>query len=208
MNETGSMDVIKSVAQRAKAVLLRPRETFAVIKGETISPRELILNYLAILAILPAVGSIIGMSAVGMRVSVFGTFRVPLINSVSSAVLHYILTLIGIYILGLIINALAPTFSGVKSEIQSLKVAVYCATPALVAGILYIVPLLSVVVIIAGLYGLYLLYLAIPIMMGCPKEKALGYTVVVIIADVVISIIIGALVSAIPGMRFGFRFLG
>ncbi|MEA1965002.1 MAG: Yip1 family protein, partial [Candidatus Aerophobetes bacterium] len=132
MNGTASM--IKSVAHRAKEVLVKPRETFAVIKEETISPRDLILNYLAILAILPAVGSIIGMSAVGMRVSVFGTFRVPLINSVSSAVLQYILTLAGIYILGLIINALAPTFSGTKSKVQALKVAVYCATPTLVAG--------------------------------------------------------------------------
>ncbi len=208
MNKTGSMDVIKSVAQRAKEVLIKPRETFATVKKETVSPRALVLNYLAILAILPAVGSIIGMSAVGIRVSIFGTFRVPLISSVSGAVLQYILTLIGIYILGLIINALAPTFSGVKNEIQALKVAVYCATPALVAGILYIIPPLSVVVIIAGLYGLYLLYLAIPIMMDCPPEKALGYTVVVIIVDIVISVIIGALVSAIPGMRFGFRFLG
>jgi len=208
MNGTGSMDVIKSVAQRAKEVLVKPRETFSTIKEETISPRDLILNYLAILAILPAVGSIIGMSAVGMRISIFGTFRVPLINSVSGALLHYILTLVGIYILGLIINALAPTFSGAKSEIQSLKVAVYCATPTLVAGILYIIPLLSVIVIIAGLYGLYLLYLAIPIMMECPQKKTLGYTVVVIIADIVISVVIGALVSAIPGMGFGFRFLG
>ena len=208
MNGTGSMDVIKSVAQRAKKVLIKPRDTFAAIKQEAVSPRALVLNYLAILAILPAVGSIIGMSAVGIRVSIFGTFRVPLISSVSGAVLQYVLTLIGIYILGLIINALAPTFSGVKNEIQALKVAVYCATPALVAGILYIIPPLSVVVMIAGLYGLYLLYLAIPIMMDCPQEKALGYTVVVIIVDIVISVIIGALVSAIPGMRFGFRFLG
>jgi len=64
------------------------------------------------------------------------------------------------------------------------------------------------VVIIAGLYGLYLLYLAIPIIMECPKEKALSYTIVVIIANIVISVVIGSLVSAIPGMRFGFRLLG
>jgi len=203
VNGAESMDLIKRVAQRAKEVILKPRDTFEIIKEETISSRDLILNYLSIIAILPAIGSIIGMSAVGVRISVFGTFRIPLINSVSSAVLQYILTLIGIYILGLIINALAPTFSGTKSNIQSLKVATYCATPTLVAGILYIIPLLNVVVIIAGLYGLYLLYLAIPIIMECPKEKAL-----VIIANIVISVVIGSLVSAIPGMRFGFRLLG
>lgn len=203
-----SMDIIRKVAQRAKEVLLRPGKTFEVIKDEATTSRDLIFGYLVILAIIPAVASIIGMSAVGTRISFVGTFRLPLVNSLSMAVVQYVLTLIGIYILGLIINALASSFSGVKNEIQALKVAVYCATPSLVAGIFYIVPALSVLVIIAGLYGLYLLYLAIPIMMGCPKEKALGYTVVVIIVDIVVSIVIAGLVSLVPGVGLGFRFLG
>ena len=202
------MDVVKKIAQRAKEVLLKPRDTFAVIKTETVTSRDLILNYLAPLAVIPAVASIIGMSAVGIRISIMGTFRIPLINSFSSAVLQYILTLIGIYILGIIINALAPSFSGKKNEIQALKVAVFSATPSLVVGILYILPVLGILVVIAGLYGFYLLYLAIPIMMECPPEKALGYTVVVIIINIVISLIIGALVSFIPGVGMGFGLPG
>jgi len=202
------MDVVKKIAQRAKEVLLKPRDTFAVIKTETVTSRDLILNYLAPLAVIPAVASIIGMSAVGIRISVMGTLRTPLINSFSSAVLQYILTLIGIYILGIIINALAPNFSGKKNEIQALKIAVYSATPSLVVGILYILPVLGILVVVAGLYGFYLLYLAIPIMMECPPEKALGYTVVVIIINLVISLIIGALVSFVPGVGMGFKFLG
>jgi len=207
-NSMSGMDVVKKIAQRAKEVLLKPRDTFRIIKTETVTPRDLILNYLAPLAIIPAVASIIGRSAVGIRFSLTGILRVPLINSFSSALLQYILTLIGIYILGLIINALAPSFSGKKSEIQALKVAVYSATPSLVAGILYILPALGILVVIAGLYGLYLLYLAIPIMMECPPEKALGYTIVVIIINIVISLIIGALASFVPGVGMGFRFLG
>ncbi len=197
-------DVVKKIAQRVKEVLLKPRDTFAVIKTETVTSRDLIFNYLAPLAVIPAVASIIGMSAVGIRISVMETFRIPLINSFSSAVLQYILTLIGIYILGIIINALAPSFSGKKNEIQALKVAVYSATPSLVAGILHILPALGILVLIAGLYGLYLLYLAIPTMMECPPEKALGYTVVIIIINIVIFLIIGVLVSFIPlGMGLG-----
>ncbi|KKL74105.1 hypothetical protein LCGC14_2068230 [marine sediment metagenome] len=197
-------DVVKEIAQRVKEVLLKPRDTFAVIKAETVTSRDLIFNYLAPLAVIPAVASIIGLSAVGIRISVMGTFRIPLINSLSSAVLQYILTLIGIYILGIIINALAPSFSGKKNEIQALKVAVYSATPSLVAGILYIFPVLGILVVIAGLYGLYLLYLAIPTMMECPPEKALGYTMVIVIINIVIFLIIGVLVSFIPlGMGLG-----
>ncbi len=202
------VDVVKKIAQRAKEVLFKPRDTFEVIKTETVTSRDLILNYLAPLAVIPALASIIGMSVVGIRFSLMGRFRLPFINSFSSAVLQYILTLVGIYILGMIINALAPSFSGKKNEIQALKIAVYSATPSLVIGILHILPVLGILVAIAGLYGLYLLYMAIPVMMECPPEKALGYTVVVIIINIVISLIIGALVSFVPGVGMGFRFLG
>jgi len=124
MNKEGSMsgmDVVKKIAQRAKEVLLKPRDTFRTIKTETVTPRDLILNYLAPLAIIPAVASIIGRSAVGIRFSLTGILRVPLINSFSSALLQYILTLIGIYILGLIINALAPSFLRKKKRNPGLE---------------------------------------------------------------------------------------
>ena len=195
------------IVGRVKAVLLRPKETFQLIKTESATTQDLIFSYLAILAVVPAVASIIGMSVVGVSVPFMRAFRFPLINSLSRAIVQYVLTLVGAYVLGLIINALAPTFSGVKNNIQALKIAVYCATPTLVAGILHIVPALGVLVIIAGLYGLYLLYLAIPVMMECPKEKALVYTVTVIVVNIVISIIIGAIAGAITASRFGFRFL-
>ncbi|MFQ6052083.1 MAG: Yip1 family protein [Candidatus Hydrothermarchaeota archaeon] len=196
-----------NIIERVKAVLLRPKETFELIKTESATSQGLILNYLAILAIIPAVASIIGMSAVGISVPFMRVFRFPLLNSASRAIVQYVLTLVGVYVLGLIINALAPTFSGAKNNIQALKIAVYCATPTLVAGILYIVPALGVLVIIAGLYGLYLLYLAIPIMMECPREKALVYTIAVIVANIVISVMIGAIAGAATATRFGFRLL-
>ncbi len=195
------------IVGRVKAVLLRPKETFQLIKTESATTQDLIFNYVAILAVIPAIASIIGMSLVGVSVPFMRMVRFPLINSLSRAIVQYVLTLVGVYVLGLIINALAPTFSGVKNKIQALKIAVYCATPTLVAGILHIVPALGVVVIIAGLYGLYLLYLAITVMMECPKEKALFYTVTVIVVNIVISIIIGAIAGAITASGFGFRFL-
>jgi len=195
------------IVGRVKAVLLRPKETFQLIKTESATTQDLIFNYVAILAVIPAIASIIGMSLVGVSVPFMRMVRFPLINSLSRAIVQYVLTLVGIYVLGLIINALAPTFSGVKNKIQALKIAVYCATPTLVAGILHIVPALGVLAIIAGLYGLYLLYLAIPVMMECPKEKALVYTVTVIVVNIVISIIIGTIAGAITTSGFGFRFL-
>jgi hypothetical protein len=41
------------IVERVKAVLLRPKETFELIKTESATTQDLILNYLAILAVIP-----------------------------------------------------------------------------------------------------------------------------------------------------------
>ena len=87
---------------------------------------------------------------------------------------------------------LAPTFDGKRSLIQGLKVAAYSSTAAWVAAIFALIPALSILSI-AGLYSLYLLYLGLPVLMKAPKEKAVGYTVVVILAAIVIFVVIGTI---------------
>jgi hypothetical protein len=78
-----------------------------------------------------------------------------------------------------------------------MKVAAYTYTPFFVAGILYLIPSLTPLVIIAGLYGLYLLYLGLPIVMGTPKEKSLAYTIVIIVTIILIYIIVASISTAI-----------
>jgi hypothetical protein len=101
----------------------------------------------------------------------------------------YLLTLVVVYVLVLIIDALAPSFDGTKSQIQALNVAAYSATAGWLAGIFAVIPWLGILGIL-GLYSLYLLYLGLPVLMKAPKERALGYTVVVIAAAVVLMVIV------------------
>ena len=174
-----------NLIERVKGILLKPKEEWQTISGETTTIPELYKTYIVILAAIGPVASIIGMSIVGISLPFVGSFRIPITTSIASAVVHYILTLVGVYILALIIDALAPTFSGEKSIIQAFKVATYSYTPGWVVGVIAIIPALSILGIL-GLYGLYLLYLGLPILMKSPKEKSLGYTIAVIIAAIVI----------------------
>ena len=75
----------------------------------------------------------------------------------------------------------------------------YSYTPAWVAGVLNILPLLGVLAVLAALYGLYLMYLGLPVLMKAPQDKALGYTVVVVIAAIVLQLCIGAVSAGIVG---------
>lgn len=185
-----------SIVDRAKNILLTPSEEWNKIDQEPAETGRLYVGYIMPLAAIGPVASVIGMSMVGMSFMGSGTFRVPFGSALAHAVVSYALSLAGVFILALIIDALAPTFAGTKSQTQALKVAAYSSTAAWLAGIFAILPMFAVLSLF-GLYSLYLLYLGLPVLMKSPQDKALGYTVVVIIAAIVLWIIIGAITASI-----------
>jgi hypothetical protein len=128
------------------------------------------------------------------------TFRVPITTALTQAVVGYVLAVVSVFVVTLIINALAPTFGGQKNDVQALKAAAYSSTAAWVAGVFNLIPALALIGVLVSLYSLYLLYAGLPVVMKAPKDKALGYTVVVIIAVIVVWLIIGAVTTAfLPG---------
>jgi hypothetical protein len=185
--------------QRVQDILLRPKPTWDVIDVEPADEKSLFTGYAMILAAIPALAGFIGGVVFGH--GAFGvTFRTPIVTGLISAVVTYALTLLAVFLLGLIIDALAPSFDGQKSRIQALKVAVYSMTASWVGGIFAIFPPLAILGVLFGLYGLYLLYLGIPKLMKAPQEKALGYTIVTIIVAIVLNIVIAAVVAGVAGM--------
>ncbi len=183
-----------NLTDRVKSLLLQPAEEWAVIEKEQTTAGDLYSSYILPLAAIGPVASIIGLSLIGINLPYAGMYRVPLGSAIGQAVVSYVLGLAGVYVLALIIDALAPTFQGSKNNIQALKVAAYSSTAAWLAAIFLLIPILGFLQII-GLYSLYLLYLGLPPLMKAPRDKALAYTVVVIIAGIVIFAIIGALGS-------------
>jgi hypothetical protein len=181
---------IMKIIDRVKGILLKPKEEWQIISGETTPIAELYKTYIIVMAAIGPVASIIGMSIVGISLPSVGSFRIPITTSIAAAVVHYVLTLVGVYILALIIDAIAPTFLGEKNINQAFKVATYSYTPGWLVGIFTIIPALSILGIL-GLYGLYLLYLGLPVLMKSPQEKSLGYTGAVIVAAVIIFVVIG-----------------
>jgi hypothetical protein len=184
------------LAGRVKNILLQPKSEWPVIEPEHSSTQELYTGYIMPLAAIGPVAMLIGMSLIGVQVPFMGTMRLPFSSLLTQTLLTYGLGLGAVYILSLIINALAPTFGGTSNRMQSLKVAAYGATASWVGGIFHLFPALAVLSFLAGLYTLYLLYLGLPVLMKSPPERSLGYTAAVVIAAIVLFIAIGA-VSAV-----------
>ncbi len=177
-----------SLVSRVKYILTRPKFEWPVIDAESASIKGLFTSYAVILAAIPAVATIVGQIAFGHR---------GLVGPVLAGALSYVLSLISVYILGLIIDALAPTFGGTKNPVKAMQVAVYSMTAAWVAGVLNVLPMLAWLAGLLGLYGFYLMYLGLPTLMKTAADKALGYTIVVVVAAIILNVIVFAIVGAV-----------
>ncbi len=181
------MDLNKLIA-RVKGILLTPKTEWPVIAGEPSTVADLYKGYIVWLAAIPPLAAFLI------------TVRFSAGLAVSQMIVTYALSLAMVYVVALIVNALAPSFGGTKDQVQALKTIAYCYTASWIAGIAAILPIIGLLVMLAaGIYGIYLLYLGLPHTMKCPQDKAAGYTAVIIIVVIVLSFLIGAIVAAVTG---------
>lgn len=194
------MDFNKLIA-RVKNILLTPKTEWPVIAGETETVQSLYLNYILILAAIPAVFSFIKMTVIGISIPFVGTTRVGFFHGFTHMILSYAAALVVIFVIGLIIDLLAPNFGGQKNQMQALKTAAYAHTAAWVAGVFALLGVLGgLVMLAAGIYCIYLLYLGLPHTMKCPPEKAGGYTAVSVVLAIIAGWILAVIVAVTSGV--------
>lgn len=192
------MDFNKLIA-RVKAILTTPKTEWPVIAAEPTTVADLYKNYIIWLAAIPAVcqfikGSFIGYGMLGI------SYRTPIGAGITGMIVGYALTLALVFVVAMIVDALAPTFGGQKSQVQAMKAVAYAWTASWVAGVGALIPWLGWLIMLAALvYGIYLLYLGLPATMKSPVEKAGGYTAVTIILAIILSWIVGIVVAGIVG---------
>ncbi|MDB4910512.1 MAG: hypothetical protein JWO39_1335 [Gemmatimonadetes bacterium] len=194
-----------ALVDRVKNILLSPRTEWPVIDAEPATVASLYTGYIMPLAAIPVICQAIGMSMIGMTIPfIGGHYKTPIVSALISAAVLYCFSLVAVYIVALIVDALAPSFGGTKNQVQALKVVAYSYTASWVGGILSIIPALSIIGVLFGIYSLYLLYLGLPVLMKSPPEKSLGYTVVVVICTIIVTWIIFFAVAALGfGMGAG-----
>ena len=179
-----------NLVDRVKGILLSPKEEWPKISAETETTQSLYTGYILILA---AIGPI----ALLVHSFSFGA---------AGAIVLYLLSLGVTYVMALIVDALAPTFGGEKNFMQSLKLVAYSYTAVWVAGILHLIGFIGgILSLLAAIYTLYAFYLGVPVMKKCPQEKAVTYTVVVVLCGIVLGAVVGGLMRStlFGGMPMG-----
>lgn len=185
-----------AIFKRVIAIITKPNDEWQVIKNETMSIADMYTKYAIFLAAIPAIAGFIGYGLIGISVG-FGTIRIPIARCLIWSIFMYVLSLAGVYLVAFIIDALAPSFGSQKDMNRSLKVAIFSWTPVWIAGILYIIPSIAVIVWLASLYSLFLLYTGMKHLKEPAQDKLMGYFIVTLVVTIVVLFLIGFIVSTV-----------
>ncbi len=183
------------IINRVKNLIMTPQEEFKRIKKEKTPVSDLFTRYVIILAAIPPVCGLIGGNLFGASRIMFPMFS-PYSKSLTVAVLSYLASIGGVFVLGFAIDALAPSFGCQKDSASSFKIAAYAPTAAWGAGALNLITPLSFLSGLLGLYSIYLLYAGLKTIKDVPKEKFIAYFAATLAVSFVISAIIGLIISS------------
>jgi hypothetical protein len=172
---------------------MQPKSEWMAIEREPGDAGYLFPNYVMILAAIPPICSFIGGSLVG-----FGPYRIGIFSGLVHAIVVYVLTLAGVFVTAYIIDYLAGVFGGQKNPDNAMRVSAYAPTAAWLAGVFNIIPFLGILGLL-GLYSLYLLHTGLAALMRPAPDKALIYTIAVIVCIIVLWFIVVGLFAAIFG---------
>jgi len=196
-------ELARGIFTRVKNILLTPSTEWPVIAAESSSSNAIYLRYVAPLVAIGVIATFLGQTLVGTPAGPLGMVRVGIVAGLVHALLMFGLSFLQVFLISWLVDMLAPSFGGQRNPLAALKVTAYSFTPGWVAAVLNVIPVLGILGVLAALYGLYLLYLGLPVLMRSPKEKSVGYTVVLVICAIVLSVLVTTLSAcAVAGLGF------
>jgi len=191
---------LPSLGARIREILLRPQGAWPAIDGESTNPERLYKEWLVWLAAIGPLAAFIAWSLLGIGI------RLPLWRGLGFAVTHYVVWLVGVYVLAAAVDALAPSFGSRRDKLSALKLVAYGLTPSMIAGITHLLPGVGLADIAAALYSFYLMYLGLPVLMNTPRDRAVGYACAIAVCGLAIGFVGGLFTTpfvapVIVGMR-------
>ena len=187
MKGIGTMDIVA----RAKGLLLDPRKEWAIIAAEPADLASLFTNYVIILAGLSSIAGLVGTLMMSLGVMGFG-------GVLTSAILGFVLALVGVFVLSKIIEFLAPRFGAPADGNAALKLAAYAPTASWVGGMFMVIPWIGWIPALAGgIYSLYLFYIGTPTVIRIQPDRVMGFAISVVVVAVLVNILIGVVVAGL-----------
>jgi hypothetical protein len=177
-----------NLVQRAAAIVVDPRAEWLRIEHESGDAGSLFIQYVAVLALIPALAGFIGAVLVGATYPAVGTLRSPIVPALFGAIFGYVSSFVVVLLLALIVDALARGFGGQKNFGNALKLAAYSLTPAWLAGIFLLVPGLRFLTLL-GLYAAFLALTGLPPLMKSPPRRTYSYAALIVVCACLLALL-------------------
>jgi hypothetical protein len=163
-----------ALMDRLKGILLEPKNEWPKIAAEPATAQSLYTGWVMLFA---AIGPLALLLAGGG-------------GAVKFAIGTYIMALIITFILALIVDALTTSFGGTKDFVAALKLAAYSYTAAWIGGIFNVLGLFGALLsLLAAIYSWYTFYLGAPVLRKCAPEKAVQFTIVVVLCGIALGLL-------------------
>jgi hypothetical protein len=190
----------ENILLRAKELILRPLPTWDEIDKEDATVEGLYRSWVLPLAAVPAVSQALGWLAFrggwlfGIR------FHVNVLGVLTQAAVSYALTLVGVFVMAVVLDELALRFGGERSRTQAFKLVAYSASAAWLGGVFMMLPAPGgLLTALAGLYSLYLFYLGLPKLMRSDADQTATYFALALVIMIGLGLLMGILTSCAGG---------
>ncbi|RUO79733.1 hypothetical protein CWI84_08860 [Idiomarina tyrosinivorans] len=150
-------------------------------------------THILIVALLPCLAAYHASANMGWSIGTRDPIHLTQNSAIMLAVAMYVGMMAAVFALAYLIHWMAKTFGADPTYTQSLELAAYTATPAIMSGIAAIYPELWFVTLafLAGVaYSVYLLYSGVPILMHIPEERGFLYSSSVVTAGLILMVIL------------------
>jgi hypothetical protein len=178
-------------ALRAIRILADPAAEWAKIATEPGGPVYLLIRYVALLALIPAVFGFVGGCVVGVIVPGLGLVRAPLLEGLFAASFGYLISFAAMALLAAIIHFCAPLFAARADFATASKLTVYSYTPVWLVGVFLLLPGLRFLTL-GGFYGGYILFVGLQQLTRLPAPNWRGFAAFIVACGFLLALLAGA----------------
>jgi len=151
------------------------------------------LTHILIVALLPCAAAYYASAHLGWSIGAREAIYLTQESAAMMAVAMYLGMTVAVFALAYLVHWMAKTFGAAPTYTQSLELAAYTATPAIMSGVAALYPELWFVTMafLAGVaYSVYLLYTGVPILMHIPEERGFIYASSVVTAGLIMMVVL------------------
>ena len=183
-----------SLLVRAAALIVRPSRAWDEIAAEPVSGATLLRHYVMPLAAIPAVCGVVGPLLFSFDIANV-RLRPNLTALLLEALAGYVLTLAGVFLVGLWASLLAPAFGASRG--RGLELVGYSGTATWAAGLFALYPAIGLpAAILAAVWSLRGLYLGLtPLMQAPADERRLTYFAAILLGILALGLVSAMLVA-------------